>query len=134
MLQTVLYILVYIVLYIVLHIVLYSVPHIVLPTILYTAVYTVHCTVLCTVNCESKAICVRHRTAKQIILERKLAKGFSSNIEGGRPLMSEIRYIRRNYTPKRRRLSTKLLKREAESAVDELPIKRQLIFNIVNKI
>ena len=73
-----------------------------------------------------------YRTAEHIILEQKLAKGFSSNIEGDGPLMSEIRYVRRKYTPKRRRLSTKLLKRQAETALDEPPLKRQRIFNIVN--
>ena len=48
--------------------------------------------------------------------------------------MSEIRYIRRNYTPKSRRLSTKLRKREAETELDELPLNRQRTFNIVNKV
>ena len=72
--------------------------------------------------------------AEQIILERKLAKGFFSSIEGDGPLMSEIRYIRRKYTPKRRRLSTKLLTQEAESALDEPRLKRQRIFIIVNKL
>ena len=60
-----------------------------------------------------------------MILEQKLAKGFTSNNKGDGPLMWEIRYISRKYTPKRRRLSTKLFKREAESALNEPPLKRQ---------
>ena len=93
--------------------------------------YIVYCNAYRTVYCESDIICVCHRTAEQILLELKLAKGFSSNIQGDGPLMSEIRYIRRKYTPKRRRFSPKLLKREAETALDEPSLKRQRIFNIV---
>ena len=44
----------------------------------------------------------------------------------------QIRYMRQKFTPKRRRFSTKLLKVEAESALNEPPLKRQRIFNIVN--
>ena len=47
----------------------------------------------------------RHRTAGQIILEHKLAKGFSSNVEGDGPTISEIRYIKSKRTFKRRRLN-----------------------------
>ena len=50
-----------------------------------------------------------------------LAKEFSSNNQGDGPLMCEIRYFRHKYTPKHRRLSTKILKREAKTALDEPP-------------
>ena len=125
------------VLYIVLHIVLYTVLHIVRCTILYTECikycilyYILYCT-LCQILWVRHF--VRHQRAEQIILEPKLAKRFSSNIEVDGPLMSEIRYFRRKYTPKLRRLSTKLLTWEAESGLDKPPLKRQRIFNIVNK-
>ena len=71
---------------------------------IYCTVYCIaHCTVLCTAYFESDTLCVRHRMAEQISLERKLAKGFSSN-----------NYIRRKYTPKIRKLSI-------ETALDNLP-------------
>ena len=72
--------------------------------------------------------------AQPFILERKLVKGFSSNIEGDRPLTSSIRYIRRKYTVKRRKLSRKPLKRGAESALDEPPFKRQRIYDVANNL
>ena len=65
-----------------------------------------------------------------------LAKEFSSNNQGDGPLMCEIRYFRHKYTPKHRRLSTKILKREAKTALDKLPLKRQqilLISRILNR-
>ena len=102
--------------------------------IVYRTVYcTVYCTILCTVYCKSDTFCVRHRTAEQIILKRKLTKKFSSNNECDGSLMSEIKYIRRKYTPKRRKTFNKLnpfLKREAESAFDEPNLKRQRILLI----
>ena len=72
--------------------------------------------------------------AEQIIFERKLAKGFSSNVEDDGPLTSEIRYIKRKYTVKRRRLSSKPLKRDAISALEEAPFKRQRIYAVTNNM
>ena len=103
----------------------YTIYYIVLFTIYYTAVYTVLYTVFSIelysvpYTVSPTSFCVRHLTALQIMLERNLAKGFSSNIEGDRSLMSEIRYIRRKYSPKPRSLLTKLFKRKVDSALGE---------------
>jgi hypothetical protein len=78
-------------------------------------------------RCQSDTLFVRWRTAEQLALELKLLKGFSSNIEGDGPLASEVRYVRRKYTPKRRRLSSRHLKRGAENTLDEYLGKRRRI-------
>ena len=87
--------------------------------------------------CELDTLYNCHQTAEQIIFERKLAKGFSSNNEGDGPLTSDIRYIRyirRKYTVKHRRLSSKPLKRGAKSALDEPPLKWQRINDVANDL
>ena len=101
--------------------------------IAYCTVYcTVHCTAYCIIYCtvyivlyteyyELNTLYARNRTVEQIIFERRHAKGFASNVEGDGPLTSAIRYISNNYTTKHRRLSSKPLKREAASALDEPP-------------
>lgn len=78
-------------------------------------------------RCQLDTLFVRWRTAEQLALELKLLKGFSSNIEGDGPLASEVRYVRRKYTPKRRRLSSRHLKRGAENTLDEYLGKRRRI-------
>jgi len=78
-------------------------------------------------RCQLDTLFDRWRTAEQLALELKLLKGFSSNIEGDGPLASEVRYVRRKYTPKRRRLSSKHLKRGAENTLDESLGKRRRI-------
>ena len=42
---------------------------------------------------ELNTLYARNRMTEQIISERKIAKGFSSNVEGDGPLMSEITFI-----------------------------------------
>ena len=92
--------------------ILYFILYCLLPTaycIIYCAVYTVYGT-------EYYEHYDRHWTAQQIILERKLAIGFSSNVEGNASLTSEIRYIRRKYTDKHRRSQRSLSKRSWKRA------------------
>ena len=59
---------------------------------------------------------------------------WGGNVEGDGPLTSEIRYIRRKYTVKRRRISSISLKREAISALDEPDFKRQRIYADTNNL
>ena len=80
-------------------------------------------------RCEIDILFDRRRTAEQVKLELKLAKGFSSNIKGDGPMSSEMRYVRQKYKPKRRRLSRKNLKRDAEHIPNKSLPKRQRIYN-----
>ena len=68
----------------------------------------------------------RCQTAEEVKHELKLSKGLSSNIEGDGPMASEMRYARQNYTPKRRRLSSKNLQQEAESISYESYTKQRI--------
>ena len=84
-------------------------------------------------RCEIDILFDRRRTPEQVKLELKFAKGFSSNMKGDEPMSSDMRYARQKYMPKRRRLSRKNLKREAENIPNESLLKRQRIYSADNK-
>ena len=105
-----------------------------LSTVLYTVLCIPYCVYLTVMILWARYSLWSSSNGRTDYFRTETAKEFSSNVEGDGPLTSVIRYISRKYTIKRRRLSSIPLKREAISALNEPPSKRQRIYAVANDL